>query len=100
MRSGDPGGSPPRSRVRTNPGSAAPGAGVARRELTPTDEPCPGCQRQWESPRTERPHGRLLVVSSTPVIEAYGGGTETRYVCLECGHTVIHSTGRFGNGWH
>ncbi len=27
-------------------------------------------------------------------------GVETRYVCLDCGHTLIHSTGRFGKGWH
>ncbi|MGY2048663.1 hypothetical protein [Methylobacterium sp. JK268] len=46
------------------------------------------------------PHARLMVVASTPVVEAFGGGIETRYVCLECGHTLMHSTGRFGHGWH
>jgi hypothetical protein len=46
------------------------------------------------------PHSRLMIVSSGPMVEAYGGGVETRYVCLECGHSVTHSTGRWGQGWH
>jgi hypothetical protein len=50
--------------------------------------------------RNALPHARLMIVSSTPLIEAYGGGVETRYVCLDCGHTLIHSSGRFGKGWH
>src|SRR5215210_444295 len=43
---------------------------------------------------------RLMIVSSTPVIESFGGGVETRYICLDCGYTITHSTGRFGKGWH
>ncbi|HEY8566188.1 MAG TPA: hypothetical protein VIL65_11855 [Beijerinckiaceae bacterium] len=50
--------------------------------------------------RTALPHSRLMVVSSGPMAEVFGGGVETRYVCLDCGHTVIHSTGRWGSGWH
>lgn len=46
-----------------------------------------------------RPHARLMITSSTPMVEAFGGGVETRYVCLECGHSLTHSTGRFGEGW-
>lgn len=45
------------------------------------------------------PHARLMVTSSTPVIEAFGGGVQTRYVCLDCGHCLTHATGRFGQGW-
>ena len=32
--------------------------------------------------------------------DIFGGGVETRYVCLDCGNIVIHSTGRLGQGWH
>ena len=48
----------------------------------------------------ELPHARLMIMSSTPLAEMLGGGVETRYVCLDCGHVVIHSSGRFGKGWH
>ena len=101
MRSGNPRSSPPGSRS----GTAGSRAGrielsAPRRELTPTDEPCSACNEQWQSPRTALPHARLIIISSTPVVEAFGGGTETRYICLECGHTILHSTGRFGKGWH
>ena len=41
-----------------------------------------------------------MIVSSSPVVETYGGGVETRYVCLDCGYTLSHSTGQFGKGWH
>ncbi len=103
MRSGDPSGSPPRSRAKGVPARSAPAepsSGTPIRALTANDEPCLRCRRQWQSARTDRPHARLIIVSSTPVIEAFGGGTETRYICLDCGHTIIHSSGRFGKGWH
>jgi hypothetical protein len=65
-----------------------------------SNESCVACRRQLLQDRSALPHGRLMIVSSTPLIEAYGGGVETRYVCLDCGHTLIHSSGRFGKGWH
>lgn len=79
-----------------------PGAPVAerRRFLILSSESCDACRRQLHKNRDSIPHARLMVVSSAPVVEAYGGGVETRYVCLDCGHTLIHSTGRFGKGWH
>ena len=70
------------------------------RFMTPTDEACRACQAQMRAPRNALPHSRLMIVSSTPVVEVFGGGIETRYICLDCGHTVIHSTGRLGQGWH
>jgi hypothetical protein len=100
VRSGKSGGPPPGARVKARPAAAPQNAAVLRRELTPNGEPCPACIRLWEHPREALPHARLIIVSSAPMIEAFGGGTETRYVCLDCGHTVIHSTGRFGKGWH
>jgi DNA-directed RNA polymerase subunit RPC12/RpoP len=71
-----------------------------RRLMTLSSESCEACRRQLLKDRDSVPHARLMVVSSAPVVEAYGGGVETRYVCLDCGHTLIHSTGRFGKGWH
>ena len=68
--------------------------------LTMCDEACRACRTQVRKPSNALPHPRLMVVSSGPMVEAYGGGVETRYVCLDCGHTVIHSTGRWGQGWH
>ena len=101
MRSGNPRGFPPRARMAApSPASEPIELRAPRRELAPNDEPCAACNEQWQSPRTALPHARLIIVSSTPVVEAFGGGTETRYLCLDCGHTVIHSTGRFGKGWH
>ena len=73
---------------------------VAHRFMSASDEACRACRGQMRAARDARPHGRLMVVAATPVIEAYGGGVETRYLCLDCGHTVMHSTGRFGEGWH
>jgi hypothetical protein len=70
-----------------------------QRALSPTDEACAACQAQMNAPRRALPHKQLMIMSSTPVVEAFGGGVETRYVCLDCGHIVIHSTGRFGDGW-
>ena len=71
-----------------------------RRLLILTSDSCDACRRQLQKETNALPHARLMVVSSAPVVEAYGGGVETRYVCLDCGHTVVHSTGRFGKGWH
>ena len=71
-----------------------------RRLMTLSSESCEACRRQLHKDPNSLPHARLMVVSSAPVVEAYGGGVETRYVCLDCGHTLIHSTGRFGKGWH
>jgi hypothetical protein len=73
---------------------------VAHRFMSASDEACRACRGQMRAARDARPHGKLMVVAATPVIEAYGGGIETRYLCLDCGHTVMHSTGRFGEGWH
>lgn len=70
------------------------------RFMSPTDEACRACRLQMRAPFRALPHAKLMVVSATPVVEAFGGGVETRYVCLDCGHTVMHSTGRFGQGWH
>jgi hypothetical protein len=78
-------------------GAAAP---ERRRLMILSSESCDACRRQLLKDRDSVPHARLMVVSSAPVVEAYGGGVETRYVCLDCGHTLIHSTGRFGKGWH
>jgi hypothetical protein len=74
--------------------------GERRRLMTLSSEACIACRRQLQRDRDTLPHARLMIVSSAPVVEAYGGGVETRYVCLDCGHTLIHSTGRFGKGWH
>jgi hypothetical protein len=71
-----------------------------RRLMILSSESCEACRRQLLRDRDSLPHARLMIVSSAPVVEAYGGGVETRYVCLDCGHTLIHSTGRFGKGWH
>jgi hypothetical protein len=71
-----------------------------RRLMILSSESCDACRQQLLKARDSVPHARLMVVSSAPVVEAYGGGVETRYVCLDCGHTLIHSTGRFGKGWH
>ena len=81
---------------------AAQGAALAaqHRFMTQDDAACDGCLRQMRAAREALPHARLMVVAATPVIEAFGGGIETRYLCLDCGHTVMHSTGRFGSGWH
>jgi hypothetical protein len=71
-----------------------------RRLVTLTNEECRACSAQRQKPPNALPHSRLMIVSSGPMVEAYGGGVETRYVCLECGHSVTHSTGRWGQGWH
>ncbi len=68
--------------------------------MSADDAACRACQGQMRSHPEVLPHARLMVVASTPVIEAFGGGVETRYLCLDCGHTLMHSTGRFGQGWH
>jgi hypothetical protein len=73
---------------------------IQRRLVTLTNEECRACSAQRRRPPTALPHPRLMVVSSGPMVEAYGGGVETRYVCLDCGHSVTHSTGRWGEGWH
>jgi uncharacterized protein YwlG (UPF0340 family) len=80
----------------------SPGAARSerRRLMILSSESCEACRRQLLKDRESLPHARLMIVSSAPVVEAYGGGVETRYVCLDCGHTLIHSTGRFGKGWH
>lgn len=70
------------------------------RRLTPTKEPCSSCREQVYQNRTAPPHGRLMIMSENPLGEIFGGGVETRYVCLDCGNIVIHSTGRLGQGWH
>lgn len=71
-----------------------------RRLMSADDAACRACILQMGARSDSLPHARLMVVASTPVVEAFGGGIETRYVCLECGHTLMHSTGRFGHGWH
>ena len=71
-----------------------------RRIMTLSSDSCEPCQQQLLRPPDTLPHGRLMIVSSSPVVETFGGGVETRYVCLDCGYTVSHSTGRFGKGWH
>ncbi len=88
-------------------GTASPEADPIRMSVMPrhpflraSDEPCEACRAQMRKQRGALPHSRLMIVSSGPVAEAYGGGVETRYVCLDCGHTVIHSTGPWGSGWH
>ena len=70
------------------------------RHLTASKEPCRACRAQMRAHRNEVPHPRLMIMSSTPVTESYGGGIETRYVCLDCGNIIIHSSGRLGQGWH
>lgn len=70
------------------------------RRLTPTKEPCGACREQMLKSRTAAPHRRLMIMSSGPLGDIFGGGVETRYVCLDCGNIVIHSTGRLGQGWH
>ncbi|HZB38586.1 MAG TPA: hypothetical protein VE443_11395 [Beijerinckiaceae bacterium] len=70
------------------------------RRLTPTKEPCDSCREQMLKNRMAPPHGRLMIMSSGPLGDIFGGGVETRYVCLDCGNIVIHSTGRLGQGWH
>jgi hypothetical protein len=80
--------------------AAVTATNLAHRFMSATDEACRACRSQMRAARDARPHGRLMVVAATPVVEAYGGGVETRYLCLDCGHTVMHSTGRFGEGWH
>jgi hypothetical protein len=88
---------------RANPGvdpSPASAVTVHRRLVTLTNEECRACGAQRRKPPNALPHPRLMIVSSGPMVEAYGGGVETRYVCLDCGHSVSHSTGRWGEGWH
>jgi len=80
--------------------SDSPAVTVHRRLVTLTVEECRACATQRQKPPNAVPHSRLMIVSSGPMVEAYGGGVETRYVCLECGHSVTHSTGRWGQGWH
>ena len=80
--------------------SDSPAVTIHRRPATLTIEECRACAAQRQKPPTAVPHARLMIVSSGPMVEAYGGGVETRYVCLECGHSVTHSTGRWGQGWH
>ena len=70
------------------------------RRLTPTKEPCEACREQMLKNRAAPPHARLMIMSSGPLGDIFGGGVETRYVCLDCGNIVIHSTGRLGQGWH
>ncbi len=70
------------------------------RRLTPTKEPCEVCREQMLKNRASPPHARLMIMSSGPLGDIFGGGVETRYVCLDCGNIVIHSTGRLGQGWH
>jgi hypothetical protein len=71
-----------------------------RRLATLSGESCEECRRQLNKDRDALPHPRLMIVSATPVVESFGGGVETRYICLDCGYTITHSTGRFGKGWH
>jgi hypothetical protein len=80
--------------------SDSPPVTVHRRLVSLTIEECRACAAQRQKPPNAVPHSRLMIVSSGPMVEAYGGGVETRYVCLECGHSVTHSTGRWGQGWH
>lgn len=64
------------------------------------DEACRACLVQVRAaPDDAPPHRRLMITSSTPIVEVFGGGVQTRYVCLDCGHSLTHSTGRFGQGW-
>jgi hypothetical protein len=71
-----------------------------RRLMILSSESCESCRKQLLKEIDALPHARLMIVSSTPVIESFGGGVETRYICLDCGYTITHSTGRFGKGWH
>jgi len=71
-----------------------------RRLATLSGESCEDCRKQLHKDQDALPHPRLMIVSATPVIESFGGGVETRYICLDCGYTITHSTGRFGKGWH
>ena len=97
-----PGGVPVRAGRASSPAEHAHPAAVTahRRFVTLTNEECRACVAQRRKPPNALPHKRLMIVSSGPMVEAYGGGVETRYVCLDCGHTVSHSTGRWGEGWH
>ena len=65
-----------------------------------SSESCENCRKQLLKEMGALPHARLMIVSSTPVVESFGGGVETRYICLDCGYSITHSTGRFGQGWH
>src|SRR3954468_16767126 len=63
-----------------------------RRLATLSGESCEDCRKQLHQDRDTLPHPRLMIVSATPVVESFGGGVETRYICLDCGYTITHST--------
>lgn len=87
------------SPTRRRPSPVAPASEIHRR-LTPSKDPCDNCKAQMLKSQTAAPHPTLMIMSSGPLGEMFGGGVETRYVCLDCGNIIIHSTGRLGQGWH
>ena len=85
------------STTRQRTARIAPVSEIHRR-LTPSKDPCDACKAQMLKSQTAAPHSTLMIMSSGPLGEMFGGGIETRYVCLDCGNIVIHSTGRLGQG--
>ena len=74
--------------------------GEIHRKLTPSREPCATCVAQLRQRSSDPPHARLMIMNSGPLGSLLGGGSETRYLCLDCGNIVMHSTGPYGFGWH
>ena len=65
-----------------------------------SSESCENCRKQLLKEMGALPHARLMIVSSTPVVGFLRRRVKTRYICLDCGYSITHSTGRFGRGWH
>lgn len=63
-------------------------------------KPCVLCLEQVRKRRHDKPHSRLVVEHRGPDVgHMFGGGSETRYRCLDCGETIIHSTDRVDPPW-
>src|SRR3954451_24341349 len=87
-----PGLSTPERAAQGTPGMTANNlrsSPIERRRLaTLSGESCEDCRKQLHQDRDALPHPRLMIVSATPVVESFGGGVETRYICLDCGYTI------------
>lgn len=63
--------------------------------------PCVACQEQIKKRRDDPPHPKLRVVhAGKEYSHIAGGGHDTRYICDDCGETVIHSTDKADFAWY
>ena len=64
------------------------------------NEPCQACKEQLRKGRYDAAHARLKFVKrGEDRGHMFGGGTETEYVCLDCGTELIHSSDKMDPAW-